>query len=282
VQTPAGTGFTLRTTSRLVDVAVVAFDKKGHPVTNLKPGDLEIYDNGRKQQVSFFTQAGAGTEMSAPLAPSPSAGAPADAEVSNRNPSPSAGAPGAGNTTIFLIDASNVAFADLTYARGEMLRFLKTIPADERVGLYVLRKHGFQILKEPTTDHSAAASTLSKWMPSAQDLAQAHEEEERDRQQMEYVRSKYDLTAMNGNTPTGEGEMNSAPDPQRRSLGDDPQRDVLIYLVWVARHLAAFTGHKSLIWVASDNVLADFSDKAPSIEKGARISARWLSERGKL
>jgi hypothetical protein len=48
-------GFTLRTTSRLVDVAVVAVDKKGHLVTDLKPGELEIYDNGSKQRVTFFS-----------------------------------------------------------------------------------------------------------------------------------------------------------------------------------------------------------------------------------
>jgi hypothetical protein len=32
--------------------------------------------------------------------------------------------------------------------------------------------------------------------------------------------------------------------------------------------VATFRGHKSLIWVASDNVLADFSEKAPQSEKG--------------
>lgn len=34
-------GFTLHTTARLVDVGVVAFDKKGHPVTDLKPEPAE-------------------------------------------------------------------------------------------------------------------------------------------------------------------------------------------------------------------------------------------------
>ena len=50
--------FTLRMTARLVDVGLVAFDKKGHPVTDLKPEDFEIYDNGRKQTVRSFSQAG--------------------------------------------------------------------------------------------------------------------------------------------------------------------------------------------------------------------------------
>lgn len=266
------TGFHLRSTSRLVEVTVVAFDKKGRPVTDLKPGDLEVYDNGRKQTISTFNQAQAGVVDQSSNAPHTSGAGAGQLTLSNipanstnsagKEPSPPA------NTTIFLIDASNVAFGDLTRARSEMLRFLKSAAPDEPAGLYVLNRYGFQILQEPTTDHAALAATLSKWMPSAQDLAQAADEEMRNRQQMEYVRSENDLLAMNGNTPTGEGDISSAPDIQRRSLGDRPEQNALGYLVWVARHLAAFKGHKSLIWVASDNVLADFSEKAPQEEKG--------------
>ncbi len=35
-------GFSLRVTSRLVDVGIVAYDKKGRPVTDLKPEDFEV------------------------------------------------------------------------------------------------------------------------------------------------------------------------------------------------------------------------------------------------
>jgi VWFA-related protein len=149
-----------------------------------------------------------------------------------------------------------------------MLRFLKSVPADEPVALYALRKYGFDVLTEPTTDHDQLGATLRNWMPSAQDLSLSQQEEMRNRQQMEYVRSSFDMLAMNGKTPTGSDDYQSAPDIQRRSLGDTPEQNALQYLIWVARHVAAFKGHKSLIWVASDNVLADFSEKAPQNEKG--------------
>jgi Ca-activated chloride channel family protein len=48
-------GFSLKVTSRLVDVGVVAFDKKGHPVTDLKAEDFEITEDGRKQTVRYFS-----------------------------------------------------------------------------------------------------------------------------------------------------------------------------------------------------------------------------------
>ena len=57
----SGTGFTLRVTSRLVDVGVVALDKKGRPVTNLNEDNFEVYDDGRKQTVRLFQRGGRGT-----------------------------------------------------------------------------------------------------------------------------------------------------------------------------------------------------------------------------
>ncbi len=61
-----GSEFTLRTTTRLVDVGLVAYDKKGHPVTDLNQSDFEIYDNGRKQEIKYFGQA---SQIAAPAAP---------------------------------------------------------------------------------------------------------------------------------------------------------------------------------------------------------------------
>jgi len=263
-----GSEFTLRTTTRLVDVGLVAYDKKGHPVTDLKQSDFEIYDNGHKQEIKYFAQA---SQIAAPgpAAPADQAtSAPAEEVITNRPAAQARQASAESHATILLIDASNLAWGDLSYARQEILRYLKGLPAGEAVGLYIMRTYGFEVLLETTSDHAAVAAKLRNWMPSAQDLAQAQQEELCNRQEMESVRSRKDLLAMNGNTPTGEGDILSAPDPQRRSLGDHPEENAFGYLVSVAHHVAAFKGHKSLIWVASDNVLADFSEKAPDVERG--------------
>ena len=63
------TGYRLRTTTRLVEVTVVAFDKKGNPVTDLKQSDFEIYDNGRKQNVNSLVQASSEAEPQAVTSP---------------------------------------------------------------------------------------------------------------------------------------------------------------------------------------------------------------------
>jgi VWFA-related protein len=274
--TPAGpspvpeAGFVLRQAARLVDVDVVAYDAKGHPVTGLKPEDFEIYDNGRKQKVQFASQAAnLTTQLSGP-ATGQLGNQPAfsnrPATVADTNPQ---NADQEGSVTVLLIDSSNLAWTDLTSARQQMLRFLRGLPANNRAAIYVLKTNGFQILEEATTDHALLQAKLAQWMPSAQDLARSQEEERRNRQQMDYVRQRSDLQYVNGNNVSAPETFMPA-DPQLRDNESNPGRDSLLILVGVARHLATVPGHKNAVWVTSDNVLADWTDKAVGNAKGSK------------
>ncbi len=108
-------------------------------------------------------------------------------------------------------------------------------------------------------------------MPSAQDLARAQEDEQRNRQQYDEVLHQQDLQYVNGNI-NSPGMTTTMVDPQLRDFGGNPGRDAMLILVGVARHLAAIPGHKNLIWVANDNVLADWKDEAV----GADISSKQI------
>ncbi len=268
----AGSGYSLKVTSRLVDVGLVAYDKKGHPVNDLKASDIEIYDDGQKQEIRSF---GLATGVAEPTAPAtPPAQAPAEAEevsFSNRV-SDSAGAaslPSASDvgSTVLVIDESHVAWNDMNLARGQILKFLNSLAPSERVGLYSMNSLGFHVLIEVTSDHAALIARMQKFMPNAQAVSQAQEEETRNRQHFDEVHYVNDLNSVNGNhNDVADGQQPI--DPQLMTMGDNPARSAFIILAQVARHVASVPGHKKVVWVSSDNVLASWQDQEVGIEKG--------------
>jgi VWFA-related protein len=271
--------YSLKVTSRLVDVGIVAYDRKNRPVTDLKASDFEVYDNGQKQEIRSFSQDAAQAAMAETAQQVADSAVPSSAEpnpasepkeFSNRagnEPGPSP-APST-NFTILLIDESHIAWTDMNSARGQILKFLASLAPGERVGLYTMSGLGFRVLSEVTTDHSALIARMQKFMPTAHSVAEAQEEETRNRQHFDEVHNASDLNAVNGNHVDVPDSI--APiDPQLMTMGDDPARASFIILAQVARHLSSLPGHKKLVWVSSDNVFADWRDQAVGIEKSPK------------
>lgn len=269
-QASGKSGFSLSLNARLVDVDVTAVDRKGRPVTGLTKEDFVLSDDGRKQALRSFSRISGAASAS----PKPAGTAAEPVLYSNLPAAAEGGGPQAANasapesSTILLLDPTSLDFPDLNYARQQILKFLSRLPAMERVGLYIRTGLGFRILAEETADHAAVSSALREWALTAKDLAVAQEAEMRNRQQFDTVGNNAfvdgnDLATLNGNMIMP-GDGLPTPDPKLSQEGGvDPARSTFGVLVGVAAHMNAIPGHKNLVWVASDNVLENWSGQTP-------------------
>jgi VWFA-related protein len=254
--------FTLKSTTRSVDVGLMADDKHGKPVADLKQDQINIFDNGRQQQVRDFRHV---TPSAAP-APAPEAPASDPGTFTNAAPAQPQDAP---DLLILLLDESHLAYHDLNQARGDVLHFLAATRPTSRVALYSISERGFHVIQDVTQDHALVEKKLTAWVPDASAVSQAQALERRNRQQFDTVHSAKDLEIVNGNNIDSPETIQTL-DPELRQMGDNPLRYALEGMVALARHFAPVPGHKSIAWISGDSVLADWDDQAVGMEKGSK------------
>jgi VWFA-related protein len=237
---------------RRVDINAVVYDKRDHLVKNLTSSDFEIYDNGQKQGIDFFSE----STIDAGIPPATSA--TADHVFPNHTAEPFVNSstrlstePGA---TILLIDEAQVAWKDLTYARDQMLHFLGGLAPGEPVGLYVLTSRGLRVLEEVTADHQALKSQLQNWTPSTGAAPPPQNVSTHGTNNGEPVEALGSNTPIHANNK--DDDQNSASSPYARIV------------LGMARHLALLPGHKNLIWITREDALGSMHDQKPKYGKG--------------
>jgi VWFA-related protein len=145
---PAQSGVTLRTTTTLVQLRVVAHDSKRRAVVDLRKEDFEVFDNGKPQDIAVFTaDTAAPAPRSAPLNAFP------------EDVVEPAGRPG-GNAVI-LLDYLNSGQIPAMRARVEIVRFLDNFDPTGKVALYVLDDSGNRLIGDFGSDRDALLSKIA-------------------------------------------------------------------------------------------------------------------------
>jgi VWFA-related protein len=139
-----------RSTSRLVEVSVVALDRNRRPIADLKLEDLAIQDDGKSRPIAFFHFDGAETpEAVQPLPPN---------IYSNRGeylPGPPR------NITALVLDTLNTAPDHFARVRAEVRKYLTTIPPQTRIGIFLLGAR-ITVLHDFTDDSESLRKRLDK------------------------------------------------------------------------------------------------------------------------
>jgi VWFA-related protein len=120
-----------RTTTRLVEFTVVALDKKGNPVTDLKQEDFTVQEKGQRRDVAFFRFEGGTAAADASRKPA----ALPEGTFSNRveySPGPPR------NISAIVLDTLNTPPTQTMWARAQVTRSLRALAPQTRVAVYHL------------------------------------------------------------------------------------------------------------------------------------------------
>jgi len=231
----------LRSTARLVQLSVIAEDKKGLPVAGLASDDFEIYDQGELQQIRLFSK----ESMLNNAASAPSV-ASTNSIRTFTNTAEARSGPAA--VTVILIDSLNTRWVNQAYARRQVIKFLSQLRPDDHVAIYSMGFGGFQVLHDFTHDASDLIARIDSWKGEAMPVNPT---------------SRPDIGRQLGDWLSGRN-----PDfVQSQILGDYSQSATvqsLRILTAIANELASIPGRKNLIWI---------SEGFPLVNWGSMIGA---------
>ena len=151
-----------RTTARLVQVSVVAEDRQGKPVTDLRREEFQIFDNGSPQNIQLFLAETENLKLVAPEATAPHM-------FTNRIDGPVGSRSG---YSVILIDNLFTIFADpdkepggSAVARVQALRLVHSLQSDEKIAIYAEGRK-LKVICEFTSDRDLLERQLSAWKPN--------------------------------------------------------------------------------------------------------------------
>jgi VWFA-related protein len=223
---------TFRTGVKLVQVSVIAEDKHGKPVGDLRREDFKILDNGSPRDIRLFVAKSENSNITPPPRPPNIFTNEATRPASSRS-----------GFSVILIDSIFTDFGDpfdqpgSANARLYALRALQSIPLGERVAVYVTARK-FQTVCEFTSDRDLLERQLKHWRPRIDTP--------------DVVNMRDFLHSSNrGGLAAEEDPAIQFPlmDALQRASSSNHEMDQ------VAEHLAGIPGRKNLIWLSTQFVI---------------------------
>lgn len=218
----------LHSSSRLVEISVVAHDKQGRSVQDLARNDFVVFDGDKQRNIAVFA-----LQIAEPDA-APAQGVPERGQITltNRNlrqtEHPSA-------ATVILFDSLNTRGLDtLLYAQRELLKFLQTLHPGDPVALYLLAGPQVRVIHDFTDD-----------MNSLVDAARRSS-------------GKMSTRGPGAYTGFGLGQVGAMGDflgasrlDQRALDARMRLEDSLNAIESIANHLEGIPGRKNLVWISA-------------------------------
>lgn len=226
----------LRAITRLVVVDVVASDKDGRPVSDLKAEDFKVKEEGKEQKIRAFI-------FEHPLFPS----APRLRETPvNLPPNVFSNVPRFrpdSALNVLLLDGLNTGLINQAYARQQMIKYLEKIPDGQPIAIYTLSRT-LRLIQDFTTDYTALRDAARNLKGQASPLL----DNPAGGPSMEVVPpGAFDSGMISASQQQAMQEFEN----DRTSFQTDLRvRYTLEALNSLARALSGYPGRKNLIWIS--------------------------------
>jgi VWFA-related protein len=224
----------VRTTTHLVLVDVVVYDKQGNHVTNLSAVDFVLRDRGKQQEITVFSDDHAGESLAEKAHQSPPPPLPPGV-FTNR---PEFHRP-EGPPTILLIDGLNTAIGDQLSSHDAMLRYLRTqLKEGQKIAILALNE-SLGLVQDFTTDPRLLMAALDKINSSTSSELSGSSIQ------------KLTLAEAAALSPAMLRIIDRNNQSRAAESTDNRVRITLAALRSIARGVAGFPGRKNLIWASS-------------------------------
>lgn len=222
---------TFRSSTKLVQVSVVAQDRDGKPVRDLRREDFQVLDNGVPQEIRLFLSENAGAPLSKPRTLG---------SFTNQIAAPEGSRSG---YSVILFDNLNTGFEPTARARLKALEAFQAIPEGDKIAMYSLWCK-FQVIREFTEDRESLLRQLHSFSPAAGAVCAGSVPVE-------------DSLPSNGR-PSMADLIDPAAAVNRARAAEDAARIASLQagtisdqeMMLIADHLAGIPGRKNLIWIA--------------------------------
>jgi len=252
----AQSGYVLKVTTRLVTLDVIATDSRGNPVRDLKPEDLQVFEEHKSQQkiehFEYFEKLKTGDAPGGSLPAARSA----PNVISNQLPLDRLKIP----PTVLLMDSLNTQTSNQVLGRAHMIQLLRTLPPDTPIAVFLLGS-SLRILQGFTSDPALLRAALDQSISGAviqpnplNDLGNTSN----------YILDNTAGMDTNPGLQSQLGEVQNFEKEEYSQTLDLRAKETLGAMAQIGQFLSGIPGRKNLIWVSESFPLS----VAPDPESG--------------
>jgi VWFA-related protein len=256
-QNPTGQDQPIRVKTELINLRAVVTDKRGQSITDLKKEDFELIENGKPQEVSFFSVVkipGRGEDKRSENSPSNAApGAPAGVTRAGEAP---------GRTVVLYVDTLHLSPQSLLRLKQSLRKFIDERLTDQDLTAIVTSAGSLGVVEQFTRDRRVLRYAVDRLgpRPNARDSLFspyiAGMVDRGDREALQVARAIY---AAEEHVPNDQMIIQMVQMKARQILSEATylRRATLITLKEVVRRLGDLPGQRLLVMVSDGFTLLD-------------------------